>query len=97
LITGGYQYSSDMAARIFTVPAAEASRRFSELLRAAREGVRITITYRGKPVAELSPVKVEAHENERRRMALADLVAHLATVTPLVVGPWTRDELCERH
>ena len=42
-----------------TVTAAEANRSFSKLLRAAREGKRVTITSHGTPVAELGPVDGE--------------------------------------
>jgi prevent-host-death family protein len=82
-----------------TVPAAEANRRFSKLLRAAREGARITITSHGEPVAELGPVSgAAAEEAEQKRIAEAHhrLMEHLNSVTPVVVGPWTRDELYER-
>jgi prevent-host-death family protein len=81
------------------VPAAEANRTFSKLLRAAREGKRITITSHGEPVAELIPAGEsarEAAERARRAAALAALKAHWATIEPKVVGPWTRDELYER-
>ena len=82
-----------------TVPAAEANRRFSKLLRAAREGARITTTAHGEPVAELGPVTdATAEEAEQRRIAEAHrrLMEHLESVVPVVVGPWTRDELYER-
>lgn len=83
-----------------TVPAAEANRRFSKLLRAAREGARITITSHGEPVAELGPVGNGASagtiEEQRRNAAHDALMAHLRSLTPMVVGPWTREELYER-
>ncbi|MGI8841135.1 MAG: type II toxin-antitoxin system Phd/YefM family antitoxin [Caulobacteraceae bacterium] len=82
-----------------TVPAAEANRQFSRLLRVAREGTRITITSRGEPVAELGPVAdgvAEEAEHRRLRDAQDALEAHWATLEPMVVGPWTRDELYER-
>jgi prevent-host-death family protein len=77
-----------------TVSAAEANRSFTKLLRAAREGATITITLRGEPVAELGPVSGAAEE---KRIAEAHhrLMEHLNSVTPVVVGPWTRDELYE--
>ena len=80
-----------------TVPAAEANRSFSKLLRAAREGTRITITAHGQPVAELGPV-ADSADAERRRVADAHrrLVRHLKSVTPKVVGPWAREDLYER-
>ena len=81
------------------VPAAEANRSFSKLLRAAREGKRITITSHGEPVAELIPAGEEARRAARRAeraAALAELKAHWATLEPQVVGPWTREELYDR-
>lgn len=35
----------------------EVKARFSELLRAVREGKTITVTYRGEPVAEIKPLR----------------------------------------
>ncbi|MGH6986676.1 MAG: type II toxin-antitoxin system Phd/YefM family antitoxin [Caulobacteraceae bacterium] len=86
-----------MKASDITVPAAEANRRFSKLLRAAREGTRITITSHGEPVAELGPVGGENEEAERRRIAEAHerLMRRLESQEPRVVGPWTRAELYE--
>ncbi|MFI4934714.1 MAG: type II toxin-antitoxin system Phd/YefM family antitoxin [Caulobacterales bacterium] len=81
------------------VPAAEANRAFSKLLRAAREGKRITITSHGVPVAELIPAGAEAKEaaeRQRRAKALAALKVHWASLEPVVIGPWTREELYER-
>ena len=34
----------------------EAKARFSEIIRQVREGQKVTITYRGKPVAEIRPI-----------------------------------------
>jgi prevent-host-death family protein len=82
--------------RTLTVPAAEANRSFSKLLRAAKEGARIVITSHGEPIAELGPVsQAEIDDAEQRRIeaAQAALEAHWATVQNRVVGPWTRDEL----
>jgi prevent-host-death family protein len=81
------------------VPAAEANRAFSKLLRAAREGKRITITSHGQPVAELIPAGEgarEAVERDRRGEAHRRLIEHLRAVKPIVVGPWTREDLYER-
>ena len=81
------------------VSAAEANRSFSKLLRAAREGKRITITSHGEPVAELAPAGQEARDAAKRVQrlkALEALEAHWATLEPVVVGPWTREELYER-
>ncbi|HUZ13772.1 MAG TPA: type II toxin-antitoxin system prevent-host-death family antitoxin [Caulobacteraceae bacterium] len=82
------------------IPATEANRSFSRLLRAARQGARITITSHGEPVAELGPVggasDLEAAERQRRRDAHTALLKHLRTVEPVTIEPWTRNELHER-
>jgi antitoxin (DNA-binding transcriptional repressor) of toxin-antitoxin stability system len=88
-----------MTAASMSVPAARANREFSKLLRAAKEGVRITITSHGEPVAEMGPVGGRSAEGaEKRRVAKAQkaLMKHLRTTTPIVVGPWTREELYDR-
>ncbi len=88
-----------MSEATMTVPAAEANRRFSALLRAARNGTRVTITSHGQPVAELGPVSDGALSEDaqrKREIAFAALKAHWATLEPVVVGPWTREELYER-
>ena len=88
-----------MTQATLTVPAAEANRQFSRLLRAAREGTRITITSHGEPVAQMGPLSDHpADAPERRRLGEAQdaLEAHWATLKPMVVGPWTRDELYDR-
>ena len=84
-----------MPAPTITVPAAEANRSFSKLLRAVREGARVTITSNGEPVAELGPVRGSAEDAERRRIDEAHdrLVEHLKLVKPRMIGPWTREEL----
>lgn len=81
-----------------TVPAAEANRSFSKLLRAAREGAHITITAHGEPVAEMGPVNPSGAQAEEQRWRVAQewLEARWATIEPVVVGPWTRAELYER-
>jgi len=79
-----------------TIPAAEANRQFSKLLRAVREGARVTITSHGEPVAELVPPTAETDGSERRRRAHEALMAHLTSVKPVVIGPWTREELYDR-
>lgn len=88
-----------MADPQLTVSAAEANRSFSKLLRAAKAGTRVTITSHGEPVAELGPVSQTAHdaaERERRHKLLAELRAHWSQITPVIVGPWRREDLYER-
>ena len=75
------------------IPAAEANRQFSKLLRAARSGARITITSHGEPVAVMGP----AEPLSNARSALEALEAHWATLQPRVIGDWSRDTLYDRE
>lgn len=77
------------------VSAAEANRQFSKLLRAAREGRRVTITSHGEPVAELGPASEAAAKLEKRRAAHRALMAHLKEIQPIIIGPWKREDLYE--
>jgi len=43
----------------------EVKARFSEILRAVREGKTITVTYHGKPVAEIRPLRDNATLEQR--------------------------------
>ncbi len=81
-----------------TVPAAEANRNFSRLLRGVREGNSYVVTDHGRPVAKLVPADDrEAAEQAARNAAFEALMRRLesqpATNTPRT---WTRDELYER-
>ena len=72
-----------------TVSAADANRRFSELLRTVKKGGSIIVTSHGKPVAKIIPfVEGEAFEGAR-----SALFARLRTEPAVKVGRWTRDEL----
>lgn len=81
-----------MVRKSLTVPAAEANRRFSALLRAARDGAQITITSHGEPVAVIGPARADPAAAWR----MNDLEAHWARIEPIVIGPWSRDDLYAR-
>ena len=85
-----------MSSATLKIPAAEANRQFSRLLRAVREGTRVIITSHGQPVAEMGPHTPDQDEAERLGKVLAVLEAHWAQSSPVVAGTWTRDELYER-
>ena len=53
-----------------TIPAADANRKFSELLRGVRKGRRYVVTSHGKPVAKLVPADVDDRTMESSRLAL---------------------------
>jgi len=74
-----------------TVPASEANRNFSHLLRAVREaGASYTITSHGRPVARIIPVEEEQSARAAARIALIDWLRSRPVVD---IGHWTRDEL----
>lgn len=77
-----------------SVSAAEANRKFSELLRGVREGRSYTVTSHGRPVARIVPASANDHGAERARTSLlARLERQPAMGT--AARRWTRDELYE--
>lgn len=72
------------------VSAADANRKFSQLLRSVREGRTYIVTVHGKPVARIVPIK---KDDKVTSAARAVLFARLRSQPILNVGPWTRDEL----
>ncbi len=50
----------------------DAKAKFSEVLRRVREGQTITISYHGKPVAEIRPIAPETEDLEGRLRRLDD-------------------------
>ena len=74
------------------VSAAEANRRFSQLLRAVREGDTYVVTSHGRPVARIVPVQPDEAIREKAREML---LARLRSQPAIDIGPWTRDELYE--
>ncbi len=74
------------------VSAADANRRFSELLRQVRRGRSFVVTSHGKPVARLVPVDEGDHVSVRARDLLLD---RLQSQPVTDIGPWSREELYE--
>jgi len=72
------------------ISAADANRKFSQVLREVREGRSYVVTSHGRPVARISPVTEE--RNSRAKIAL---LAHLEArpVRRRPIGRWKRDEL----
>jgi prevent-host-death family protein len=72
------------------ITAADANRRFSEILRLVRSGRTVVVTSHGKPVAKVIP----AAENEavalRARSVLFERLRKQRTTN---IPRWTRDEL----
>jgi prevent-host-death family protein len=72
------------------VSAADANRRFSELLRTVKTGRSVVVTSHGKPVARIVPV---AEDERAAKAARSALFARLRTERAVKAGRWTRDEL----
>ena len=72
------------------ISAADANRRFSELLRTVKKGRTVIVTSHGKPVAKVMPITEEEPAEEAARSAL---LARLRTERPTRIGRWSRDEL----
>lgn len=73
------------------ISAAEANRKFSQVLREVREGHSYVVTSHGKPVARISPAEETRSQKSRDR-----LLQHLRSQPVRNIGRWTRDELYER-
>ncbi|HEV2731095.1 MAG TPA: type II toxin-antitoxin system prevent-host-death family antitoxin [Terriglobales bacterium] len=74
------------------ISAADANRKFSEVLREVREGHSYIVTSHGKPVAKISPPDQGA-VSERAREAF---FRRLESQPIRKIGRWTREELYER-
>jgi prevent-host-death family protein len=72
------------------VSAADANRRFSELLRTVKKGRSVIVTSHGKPVAKISPL---AEDERAAAVARSVLFARLRRERVVNAGRWTRDEL----
>lgn len=80
-----------------SIPAADANRKFSELLRGVRKGCRYVVTSHGKPVAKLVPADVD---ERAARSSRAVLLERLQSQKPLKGSAarrrWKREELYEQ-
>lgn len=74
------------------VSAADANRRFSELLRGVRAGRQYVVTSHGTPVARIIPA---ADSEQAATSARAALIERLKRQAVVAVPGWTRDELYE--
>jgi prevent-host-death family protein len=75
-----------------TISAAEANRKFSQLLQGVREGRSYVVTSHGKPVAKISPI--DENENMKAR-AWETLLDRLRREPAVKARRWTRDDLYE--
>jgi len=72
------------------ISAAEANRKFSQVLREVREGHTYVVTSHGKPVAKIAPARESSSEEAKAR-----LLRYLRAQPVRNIGRWTRDELYE--
>jgi prevent-host-death family protein len=77
-----------------TISAADANRRFSELLRNVKMGCNVVVTSHGKPVARISPVTGNEPAAAHARSALLHRLRRERVVD---AGRWTRDELYDNE
>lgn len=73
-----------------SVSAADANRRFSEVLRTVKKGRSVIVTSHGKPVAKITPV-VEGEQAAKG--ARSALFVRLRAERGVKVGRWAREEL----
>jgi prevent-host-death family protein len=79
-----------------SVSAADANRKFSELLKGVRKGRSYIVTSHGEPVAKLVPAEPDARLFAAARSSLlARLKAQRAVQGSKARRRWTRDELYE--
>jgi len=79
-----------------TVSAADANRRFSDLLRGVRKGRTYVVTSHGRPVAKLIPAETdERNAAAAREILLSRLKSQPAARAGKARKRWTRDELYE--
>ena len=72
------------------ISAADANRRFSEVLRTVKKGRSVIVTSHGKPVAKITPVVDDERAAEGAR---SSLFARLRRERVVNVGRWKRSEL----
>ena len=73
-----------------SISAAEANRRFSDLLGTVKKGRSVVVTSHGKPVAKIIPV---AKDEPVAAAARSALFARLRKERVAKIGRWTRNEL----
>jgi prevent-host-death family protein len=72
------------------ISAADANRKFSQVLREVREGRSYVVTSHGRPVARIAPFKENRAAAASARSAL---LSRLRAERVVRIGRWKRDEL----
>jgi prevent-host-death family protein len=73
------------------ISAADANRKFSQVLREVKEGRSYVVTSHGRPVARIAPIQ----DRPARTSARKSLLNRLRGEPITKVGRWKRDELYE--
>jgi prevent-host-death family protein len=74
------------------ISAADANRKFSQVLREVRQGQSYVVTSHGRPVARIAPVNGDRTTAKDARSFLLD---RLRSERVVKVGRWKRDDLYE--
>jgi prevent-host-death family protein len=74
------------------ISAADANRKFSQLLRDVKEGRSYVVTSHGRPVARITPVQSKEGK-VRDSPAWGRLLRRLRKQPVIDIGRWTQDEL----
>jgi prevent-host-death family protein len=74
------------------ISAADANRKFSQLLREVREGQSYVVTSHGRPVARIAPVQSKQGK-VGESPGWGRLLRRLRKQPVMDIGRWTRDEL----
>jgi prevent-host-death family protein len=74
------------------ISAADANRKFSQLLRDVRDGQSYVVTSHGRAVARIAPVN---DERATTASARSSLLSRLRSERVVRIGRWKRDELYE--
>lgn len=72
------------------ISAAEANRKFSQVLRDVKEGQSYVVTSHGKAVARIAPLK---ESKSTAAAARASLLRRLRAESVVKIGRWKREEL----
>ena len=73
-----------------SISAADANRKFSEILRGVKEGQSYVVTSHGRVVARIAPV---AENQEVAAQARRSLLSRLRVEKTVKIGRWKREEL----
>jgi prevent-host-death family protein len=74
------------------ISAADANRKFSQLLREVREGQSYVVTSHGRAVARIAPIE---DDPRTRVVARSSLLNRLRSERVVKIGRWKRDQLYE--